>query len=470
MSDESVVETDGVTVSKFFNAEDFPVPAVAFEVDSSREDAVTLRLIDEIPDEFGIDQIGFHPEYGSEHWTASGDGVVRFEREIDPGESFTTVYGVRMEDGQDETPFLSAPTVQVEGENIDDVVPPESTDVVRELAGGERDTVPGLEDEDELEADIGGGGVESLAEEDAEILEGDVDVGEPAGEPGLSADAGPGSEDDTVDDEPDVEPELETDPDPEPETEPDPETESALESTDESEPVTEPEAEGFGAEQPEPSAAEEGVQEPEAAGFDGDEAEPAAGLDASDLVGALADAVRNDEIADDDLETLQDAFGGVPNSTEAEIEHLQARVSELEAYSDALEAFIDEEGTAEQLLADVENDVAGLSEELSDLGDELAEVEASVEDAAGDREELRERVSDVEGDLEAVDDLEDTVERVRGDLDALDERLEDAEEAVLDVDDLTEAVDQVEDDLEDVEEHVDEIEQWRSQLSDVFGA
>jgi predicted nucleic acid-binding Zn-ribbon protein len=493
VSDESVVETDGVTVSKFFNAEDFPVPAVAFEVDSSRDDEVTLRLIDEIPDEFGIDQIGFHPEYGSEHWTASGDGVVRFEREIDPGESFTTVYGVRMEDGQDETPFLSAPTVQVEGENIDDVVPPESTDVVRELAGGERDTVPGLEDE-ELEAEVGTGGVESLAEEDAEILEGDVDIGEPVGESGLSADAGPGSEDDAGDDEPHEEPAIASEQDTEPETEPEPEpsersepepepadgsepepepserSEPEPEPADGSEPEPEPEAEGFGAEQPDPPAAEERVQEPEAEGFDGDEAEPAAGFDASDLVGALADAIRNDEVSDDDLETLQDAFGGVPNSTEAEIDHLQSRVSELEAYSDALEAFIDEEGTAEQLVTDIENEVAGLSEELADLGDELAEVEASVENAAGDREGLRERVSDVEADVAAVDDLEETVERVRGDLEALDERLEDAEEAVLDVDDLTDEVDDLEDDLDDLEDHVDEIEQWRSQLSDVFGA
>ncbi|MFB6270500.1 MAG: hypothetical protein ABEH83_11180, partial [Halobacterium sp.] len=282
MSDETVVETGGVTVSKFFNAEDFPVPAVAFEVDSSRDDAVTLRIVDEIPDEFGIDQIGFHPEYGSEHWTASGDGVVRFEREIEPGESFTTVYGVRMEEGQDETPFLSAPTVEIEGEDIDDVVPPESTSVVRELAGGERETVPGLEDDGELEVEAGG--VESLEEEDAEILEGDVDLG--------SSEASEESEEEAVlgDEEPETEPEpVET-------------------GAEDEEPVTEPEAEGFGAEQPEPPQAEEGVEEPEAEGFGEEptEAEEAAGaasepgagavdFDASDLVSTLAEAVRNDE-------------------------------------------------------------------------------------------------------------------------------------------------------------------------------
>ncbi len=448
MSDETVVETDGVTVSKFFNAEDFPVPAVAFDVDSDRDEAVTLRIVDEIPDEFGIDQIGFHPEYGSEHWTASGDGVVRFEREIEPGESFTTVYGVRMEDGQDETPFLSAPTVELEGEDIDDVVPPESTSVVRELAGGERETVPGLEEEGEgeevgLEADIEGG-IESLEEEDAEILEGDVDIG--GEEADLEADEEP----------------LEAD------------------ETFEEEPPTEPEAEGYGAEQPEPPAAEEDVEEPESEGF-GEEAaetEPteveagpeSVGFDASDLVATLAEALRNDEVSDDDLETLQDAFGGVPNSTQVEIDHLQSRVSELEAYTDALEEFLDEEGTAQQLFSNVEDEVSSLSAELADLSDELADVESSVEDAAGDRQQLRERVAAVEDDVGAVEDLREDLERLRGDVDAIDERLADTEDAVMEVDELEDDLEELADDLEDVEEHVDEIEEWRSQLSDVFGA
>lgn len=448
MSDETVVETDGVTVSKFFNAEDFPVPAVAFDVDSDRDEAVTLRIVDEIPDEFGIDQIGFHPEYGSEHWTASGDGVVRFEREIEPGESFTTVYGVRMEDGQDETPFLSAPTVELEGEDIDDVVPPESTSVVRELAGGERETVPGLEEEGEgeevgLEADIEGG-IESLEEEDAEILEGDVDIG--GEEADLEADEEP----------------LEAD------------------ETFEEEPPTEPEAEGYGAEQPEPPAAEEDVEEPESEGF-GEEAaetEPteveagpeSVGFDASDLVATLAEAIRNDEVSDDDLETLQDAFGGVPNSTQVEIDHLQSRVSELEAYTDALEEFLDEEGTAQQLFSNVEDEVSSLSAELADLSDELADVESSVEDAAGDRQQLRERVAAVEDDVGAVEDLREDLERLRGDVDAIDERLADTEDAVMEVDDLEDDLEDVADDLDDLEEHVDEIEEWRSQLSDVFGA
>jgi len=440
VSDETVVETDGVTVSKFFNAEDFPVPAVAFEVSSSREDAVEFTIVDEIPDEFGIDQIGFHPEYGSEHWTATGDGVVRFEREIEAGEEFTTVYGVRMEDGQDETPFLSAPTIEIDGEDIDEVVPPESTDVVRELAGGERDTVPGLEDDEEsVEAEVDDGieaevdETAAVPDDDAEILEGDVALGTDS-EPGVSGGADPESV--AEDDDPADDTDASAPADPGLSAELDDDAESIEEST-------------------------EPVVDDDPVAVDGSES-VAPTFDAGDVAGALATAIREDAVDDDDLETIQEAFGGVPNSTQAEIEHVQSRVSELEAYTDALEAFIDENGPAQDLLADIEDDVA-------ELENDIAEVEASVENAADERETIRGRVEDVEESLGAIDDLEGDLERLRGDLDALDERVADTEDAVMDVEAVEDDVDQLESDLDDVEAHVEEIEAWRDQLSDVFG-
>ncbi|AHG03694.1 hypothetical protein HALDL1_08850 [Halobacterium sp. DL1] len=440
VSDETVVESDGVTVSKFFNGEDFPVPAVAFDVSSSRDSPVELRIVDEIPEEFGIDQIGFHPEYGSENWTASGDGVVRFEREIEAGETFTTVYGVRMEDGQDETPFLSAPTVEIDGEDIDDVVPPESTDVVRELAGGERDTVPGLEDDEELEAEVAAssGGIDSL-DDDAEILEGDIDLG--------SDDAADAAADSDADADKDFLDADDEDPDP-------------VEAGEELDPVDGGEDDESDVGLPDPDAPSETAigadADPVTETASLDEEPPAAiGFDAGDVAGALAEAIRQDEVSDEDMETLDEAFGGISGSTEVEIEHVQSRVSELEAYTDALEAFLDDNGPAQDLLAELEADVGSLSEDLGEL-------EASVENAADERETLRERVADVEAEFDAVDDLSDDLERLRGDVEALDERVADTEDAVFEIGDI-------EDDLEDLEDHVDEIEEWRNQLSDVFG-
>ncbi|WP_232688468.1 hypothetical protein [Halobacterium zhouii] len=466
MSDETVVETDGVTVSKFFNAEDFPVPAVAFEVSSSLDDSAEFAIVDEIPDEFGIDQIGFHPEYGSEHWTADGDGVVRFEREIDAGESFTTVYGVRMEADQDETPFLSAPTVEVAGEDIDDVVPPESTSVVRELAGGERDTVPGLEDDEEIEADLDADeSVEALEGDDAEILgsaeeklgvaddaptEDDADDetanADATAEPGLSAEdvdgIGAGG---TTDDEDSV-------------------------TVDDTEPVSDSDPIDAGLDD------DASLDVDTSAGSDTDASAGAStgevpdSFDASDIVGALADAVREDRVSDEDLATLQEAFGGVPKSTQTEIEHLQSRVSEMESYTDALKAFIDENGTAQDVLADfesdletLESDVAAVQDDVSSVEGDVADVETEVADADAERADLRQQVEDLESDLEAVSALREDVERLAGDLDALDERVAGAEDLSMDVEEL-------ESDVEAIEDDVEAMEEWRDQLSDVFGA
>jgi peptidoglycan hydrolase CwlO-like protein len=489
VSDETVVETDGVTVSKFFNAEDFPVPAVAFEVSSSRDADVTLSITDEIPDEFGIDQIGFHPEYGSEHWTATGDGVVRFEREVAAGEEFTTVYGVRMENGQDETPFLSAPSVDVDGEDIDDVVPPESTDVVRELAGGERDTVPGLEDDDEdgLEAEVeveagaaaGTGDIDAVTD-DAEIL----------GDEGGLIDDDEENEADASDDADDVDPAVgdsgteplaaEEDGDSDP-----PSGTGSFGDEGDDEGTALDAGSSFGDDGDDEDGLGTSGSDVDASGTDleaeleddaDDDTGPvgaaagAGGFDEGEVAAALAEAIRNDQVADEDLETIQGALGGVPQSTEVEIDHLQSRVSELEAYTDALEAFIDENGPAQEVLSEFEDDVEDLENELADVHADVASVEESLADADEDREALWTEVEEVQSKAGAVDDLEESLERLRGDVDALDERLADTEEDVLALADVEDDIESLEDDLDDVEETVEEIDEWRDQLSDVFGA
>ena len=479
MSDETVVETDGVAVSKFFNAEDFPVPAVAFEVTSKRDADVTLTITDEIPDEFGIDQIGFHPEYGSEHWTATGDGVVRFEREVDAGEEFTTVYGVRMEDGQDETPFLSAPDVEVDGEDIDEVVPPESTDVVRELAGGERDTVPGLEDDEAAEAEVeasagAGGGIDATVDDDAEILGDDAglidgsddetDDGADDGAEPLAAeedgDAGAPSESGAFDDGDSFDADSLDD------------DGTALDAGS-----SFGDDDSYDTDEFEADAGETDLEAELDADLDADpdpvDPEPAAdavGFDEGQVAAALAEAIRNDEVDDDDLETIQGALGGVPQSTEVEIEHVQSRVSELEAYTDALEAFIDENGPAQEVLSEFESDIEALENDVADVHDDVASVEEAVADADEDREDLWAEVEEVESKFGAVDDLEESLDRLRGDVDALDERLADTEDDVLALEDVEDDIEDLSEDLDDVEATVEEIDEWRDQLSDVFGA
>ena len=90
--EEVSVSSGGVTVVKRFEADEFPVPAIAFEFSSDRDGAVAVTLSDEVPDGVAVEDLGFHPEYGSEHWTIDEDEI-RFEYELEPDDEYTTVYG-----------------------------------------------------------------------------------------------------------------------------------------------------------------------------------------------------------------------------------------------------------------------------------------------------------------------------------------------------------------------------------------
>lgn len=450
VTDETVVESDGVRVTKSFDADGFPVPAVRFDVVSTTDEETTLTITDEIPDEFDIDQIGFHPEYGSEHWTATGDGVVRFQRTIEANEEFTTVYGVRMEDDEEPTAFLDTPTVTVgedtESTGIEDVVPPESSDIVRELASGKRDSIPGLEDED---AEVAAPGetneplLDALHDDSSEIVDAeaveasvsDADTGDSAevdaGEPATGPDeaeptvaeiaAGGQGVDETTEDSTSEDGDA-TD-----------SADAALQEVAEEETTT--------VDDPDPD-----VVEPEA----GQPPEP---VTAADVAAELASQIRSGDVDDDDLAVLRDELA--PKRENVQIEHLQARVSEMEAYADALGAFIDENGDARGILEDLQSEVETMQGTVDSL-------ESSLEDADDERTDLRESLDEVETRLEALDDVEERVDRVSGDVDALDERLGGVEDSVSEIDELS-------GDIEDLRTEIREMKQWRDQLSDVFG-
>ncbi|MFB6132383.1 MAG: hypothetical protein ABEJ44_03125 [Halanaeroarchaeum sp.] len=548
MTDETIVEDRGITVTKAFDREGFPVPAVTFRVESERTDPVSIRIVDEIPAEFGIEQIGFHPEYGSEHWTATGDGVVRFERTVDSGEAFTTVYGVKMTDDERAEPFLDPPSLEVNPEEIEDpaiedVVPRESSDVVRELAGGERASVPGLDDEEEpadrreaseASAEASTGQAASV-DDDAEILSerdepadaesehapDEEDVGEdspPAdestadessvedriletgrdvgaasiedgqetgrpSEPAEEADAAgldSGSEEPTSD-EPtaeeatakDVESVKEettaedvgsagdspgpTDESASPDTGTGP-IESERTMTEEPRDATSEDVTTGEETQAEPSTTDESGEDSPVDSPDRPDESPGA---ADSLVAALAEEIRTDAIDDEDLAVIREAVGTPTTSETVRLEHLQSRVSDLEAYTDELESFLDENGRARSLLDHVESTVDALADDIEDL-------ESRVDSAQGEREALRERIDTISDELSSVDDLEAKIERIGGDLDALEDRVADGEAARMEVESLEDDLEKVAQDVSDLEDDVEEFEQWRSQLSDLF--
>jgi len=427
--EEVTVGSDGVTVTKRFEEDEFPVPAIAFEFQSSRDEAVTVRLTDTVPEDIEVEDLGFHPEYGSEYWTIDDD-TITFERELAANASYTTVYGIRATGSDDIEQFLVEPTI----ESVDpplpddadhgDVIPESSDDVVKDAIAGDGE-IPGLEDEGE--------GEETTEEGDDVTLDLN-DPNEPDSEQASAeADSGTATEDDDT--------EQET-------------------ADDETAPTEEVEVTGDSL----ISAMATEIRQNSVS---------------ADDVKLLRQAF---EIAAEE--------GG---STAAKIEQIQSDIADLRAYTSSLEEFLDENGTGQEMLeefeqqieqfdsqlADLEsqlqsnsdrlsnvdeevdsigeqvdsvsNEVTSLSDDVSELDDEISSVDREVDGLGNEVDEMGEELSEFESTL---DEMEASVSDVEGRVDEVEEQVTDG--------DVAERVEAIEQDIEDLRE-------WQEQIKSTFG-
>jgi len=528
--DELTVSDREFSVRKSLNTDQFQTLAVVFDVRSSRNDSTRIQLSDTIPDRISMDDVGFHPEYGGDHWTIDGNRVV-FERSFEPGEEYTTIYGIRDLDADEADGLMSDPAIDIledpedavgEIEAIDEIVDEESTEAVREVISGERDALPGMEapaddtavPESEEAVTIGADDIEAPEEP----MEADDDLGEePAfdeageGEPAV-ADAP-----ELVGDEPTDDP-LETSADDDSLLADDDEPLLGEPGDEESDEVEEPlEADSpFGEDgeslldddepllgESDDTEAEEAEDEPlldESEADDGEADEPAAeaasepSLDeeeesplsepveespepvAADAGGeaesdeltvpvtggvarVLAKELRQGNVSEEDRKLLRDELAFAEGSTEARIGHLQERVSNLEAYSDALESFLDNNGPGQEVLDDLRDSMAALEDDVSRIESRLASNAESIEGVRDDLGDVEYEVGDIGDDL---DELEDTVSRI-------DDAVEDLKDDVMEVDAVASRVDSCENDLTEINQHLEELDAFRTRLSSVFG-
>jgi predicted nucleic acid-binding Zn-ribbon protein len=440
------VSSDGVTVDKRFEEDEFPVPAIAFEIQSERSETVTVTIVDEVPEDVAVEDLGFHPEYGSEFWTIDEERIT-FEREMEASGEYTTVYGIRATGTEDVEKFLTEPVIESVDpplEEADDVVVDEgSTDVVRDVISGDSDSVPGLDEGDSEGED-----------EDVETLD--------LKDPNDPTDDGPA----------------------------------------------------------------DGATGGDTSGEDGEGDGGTASVES--LVGALAAELRNGSVDEDDVKLLRKAFDLVDDSSggsvDARIQRLQTEVADLLAYTDALEEFLDENGTAEQTiegfrteveslqselqevgemargheeaLADVQTTVSGVEstvdsleseldgvlEEVESVRSEVDDVEESVEsventvgDVSSSVDEVEQTVDDVSSSVneveqtvddveKSVDDVEGSVNSVESDVEAVESDLDSLESQVGDID-----VEGIQNEVEDIESEIEDLKEWREQLSSVIG-
>jgi prefoldin subunit 5 len=425
------VTTGEVRVGKAFEADRFPVPAIAFEIESLADEPIRVRLVDDIPESFPMEGVGFHPDYEGDNWTAYRDNRVAYERTLDPGESVLTVYGIRIDDPEEADDFLDDPEIELiehgEAAATGDVLGRETTQVVRDALSGDEssdlgnleagslldDDAPAPRDRNADAVSVTGARDESVTPVDGnESVDGDDEDADEDAETVPSAAAADALDPRSGADDGSEEPE------PEPKPEPEPESEVETETTD-----------------------------------DADVAEPPTPAPADSIAATLAAEIRAGTVDDDDLAVLQEAFEGeVPTSVDVRVGRLQSQIEDLLAYRDALADFLDENGTAEEVVGEV-------NEELHELTDRVDSLEASLAEADDDREAIREEVSSL---TDSIDEVGDRIGTVESDLDDLQSTAETLEERL-------DAVEELESDIEDIEAELDDLRDFRDRLSSAFG-
>ena len=477
--DRTVSVSDGdVRVEKSFARDEFPVPAIKFRLVSESDDPVHVRLVDRIPEDFPMEGVGFHPEYGSDNWTAYKDHRVEYERTLDPGESTTTVYGIRLEDASDAAGFLSEPVLErppVPGEapedragaDVDDILGTDRSQLVRDaLQGNGRlanqeppadpaDDDPGVEPIAERSTDGNG----EPADAEPEPVDGDA---EPAIEPATDADdtAAAGDADS-----------------PEPRAIPSEPTAAVRRETETVTPVGSDGAEADTEADADADAETDAGADANAyvdIGAEADDSDVAA-APATDAEGGLAATlaaeIRAGEVSDADLDALRGELDpGLPRSADVRIRRLQSQLADLEAYSDAIKEFIDDEGTGAELVERLDAELEAVTTELEDLHDGL-------DAAAADREAIRDDVDALGDDLAATDDRLDTVDEtattaadgvddVHDRADAIEDHIDGVES---DIDDLTDDIDDVAAEIGDVAADLDDTDDYVARVDDDLG-
>ena len=387
------VAAEGVRVLKRFTVDRFPVPAIEFEISSGRDQQVSLTLSDKVPKEVDVDDLGFHPDYGSEHWTIEEDRIT-FERDLEQSESYTTVYGIRTADSVEQ--FLTEPEV----ESVDPPLPVSDDDVV-------------LESDDTLVENAISG---------------------------------------------DIEPE-ETD-----ETTEEPEVPSTLD---------------LGNPSNSPTAVDDStVDEPPVADRSGGTVDLPAG---ESLVGALAAEIRGNNVPQEDVELLRSALtetGQPSGSTTAQLDRLQQDVADLRACTTALEEFLDEEGTGQELIESFDARLEEFQEEVAAFGSRLDHLETKfvvdIRDRIEELEtEFEELESGITSELDRLDDLEQRTDRVAERADSADARTTDLVDRLDDTESTFDSrLDEMQSDLDrldDIESELEDVQQWRRQLINTLG-
>lgn len=201
--------------------------------------------------------------------------------------------------------------------------------------------------------------------------------------------------------------------------------------------------------------------------LDGDQAEEELSVPATGGVArVLAKELRADNVDPEDRELLEEQLVSSEGSTDARIQRLQRQVADLEAYTGALEEFLDDEGGAEALIEDLRNRVNTLTEDLQKVSESTKDVEGSVDTLGTEVDDVGDRVDDLESSVDGVEsEFETLVNRVEG----VEGSIEAVQEDVERMDSLESQLQFIEDDIESIQGRLSDLAALKEGLSSVFG-
>lgn len=444
---DAIVGSEEVTVTKMFDPESYSVPTIVYDIDLP-DAATEVEIVDEVLGSAGPDDIGFHPEYGKEYWTTD-DSAIRFNAVFGPETgNYVTVIGLKSAEYVDEFRD-SEPTVEVrtgeagdllEGREGGEAVDPQAEGPLPPEGEPPAEGEPG--EAPPAGAGAGGtraaGGAVNVEAELAELRE-RVEA--------VSQRADAAAEHDEMEAElAELRERVETMGD---------RVENAVER------------------------ANEAATEAERAAKAANEVAEEARISDQDVLARLKEQIAAIDAEDEVVELREESW---TESERARVEHVESRLSELEAYTGAIEDFIDENGQARQLLEELRERHGQLETELASVRGQAQEATELVgrvenrEDAAERRLDTAEsRLNDLDeataANADRLDEHDDRIaerakqlhKEIDGVRSDIDDRLDELEERIAaNRDDI--------DQLEQLREELEALKELRERLNEAFGS
>lgn len=462
-----------LTVEKQIESTNHEQTLVTFTVTSTSGLPIAFRLVDPLPAGLSIDDIEFHADHKRDHWTAHTEEAVAFSDTLSPDETVGAFY--YLDTDRVDASTLPRPTIEktvpVEADTATTDAPPDwrdtstGVDTARTVTDGPLPT--GLPDGTINQS--GKNATDNPTEQQRHADAGGTDGQAPVTHP---------REDATVASSQFAELQAEYD-----------QVEYA-EFRDDVDEIYPDEVEFKelllgDADSELPAAAD--PMAPDETGSDDEppqgsastaidpvvpEENGAAGARSNDpgVLPKLLQELQEHDLSEDEQQLLQEALGvAAPHHTTVKVRHLQTKVADLEAYIDALETFLDDNGTAGEVLRNLED-------ELSEVTRRLGELESAGDDRDDRQAAFADRLATVEDRIEAVSELRSDVDQLREESRDVRDHLDRVEEAVERVDHqmetklkaLEDLIDRQGTELESLEQKTSTIDQQYEQIVTAF--